>query len=232
MQYLRNAPTPTWIPSLGCPPSDGFPALTRHSLKFWKPCLWAVAQLEPRLLVEPGAWAGSTMEQTSVQRMTASLKTLAASPNSQMSVPTGMSVARSYAAEGLAVTEATVAEVEHCLYRAAREYVRAVGIPMLPRRDSWNHLKQWLQQQQAPAVPLAPARTAPPQIATLAPAQPAPLMLHGPAISPWDGTTQTPEEPAPQLASRAPEPMRSARIKDKTLAALLKASSTTPGDGQ
>ena len=174
--------------SIGCPPSDGFPRITQHSAKFFKPCAYAVARVHSELLAEPGAWAGSKMEASSVGKMLEEIAALEPRPPGRAGLTAGLHMARGYAASGLRAAEAptaSVAEVEQTVYVALRAYVQEVGIQRLPRRHSWKHLADWMRtagEEPARAEAKEPARQA--AVATTVAQRPEGRV----ATSPWDGS--------------------------------------------
>ena len=185
-------------PSLGCPPSDGYPPATGHGLKSFKPCAYAVARVHSSILAEPGAWAGSKMERTSVQEMLQEIAALAPRTATRAGLAAGLKVARGYAATGLlaaAEPTASLAEIEQSVYAALRGYVREIGIQKLPRRQSWKHLANWLRaagETPTEATPLARLEGPSTSSAPLAITMTEPPRV---ATSPWDS------KPLPARAS-------------------------------
>ena len=177
--------------SLGCPPSDGFPPITHHSPKFYQACVWAVARVHSSLLAEPGAWAGSKTEASTVSKMLEEIEAIEPRPSGRVGLAAGLRVAKGYAATGLLAAEApsvTVAEVEHAVYAALRAYVQEVGVQLLPTRRSWKHLADWLRaaSEASPATPTRQGVAATPLTTT-------PEVRV--AVSPWTGA------PAPAWTS-------------------------------
>jgi hypothetical protein len=185
-------------PSLGCPPSNGHPPATGHGLKSFKPCAYAVARAHSAILAEPGAWAGSKMERTSVQEMLQEIAALAPRTACRAGLAAGLKVAQGYAATGLmaaAEPTASLAEIEQSVYAALRGYVRETGIQKLPRRQSWKHLADWMRaagETPTEATPLARLEGPSTSSAPLAITAAEPPRV---ATSPWDS------RPLPAMAS-------------------------------
>ena len=102
-------------------------------------------KVDPPLLVEPGAWAGSSMEASLVSKLMACLGTYQPRATDRRGLAAGLRAARGYASDGLTATQATVLEADHAIYAATRTYVVQVGAPNLPTKDSWKHLMAWIK---------------------------------------------------------------------------------------
>ena len=125
---VRNAVVPHLAPPEA--PSGRVP--TKHSLKTVKPSAYVALRLHPHYAVEATAHSGSAIERLSVGAMAAQTRALA---------PKGLAIALRYARG--AYSETSLAETDHLVFRAVRQYVTETGLSNIPRRDSWAALMAW-----------------------------------------------------------------------------------------
>ena len=108
---------------------------TKHSLKKIKISAYVALGLHPHYAVEAGAHAGSAIERMSVAGMSQQIGNLQ---------PKGLVTALRYAR---ASAGSSVAEVDHLVFRAVRQWVAETGLAALPRTGSWAALTAWANRR-------------------------------------------------------------------------------------